>query len=109
MAIEDVGPVDVVLLSHDHHADNLDDLGRTLLRTAQTVVTTRSGARRIGAPDARGLAAGEATTLTAPGRPALTVTATPCRHGPPLSRPIAGPVVGFALDRGRPGRARPSG
>jgi L-ascorbate metabolism protein UlaG (beta-lactamase superfamily) len=24
-------------------------------------------------------------------------TATPCRHGPPLSRPIAGDVIGFAL------------
>ena len=47
---EDVGPVDVVLLSHDHHADNLDDLGRALLPTAPTVVTTRSGARRLGSP-----------------------------------------------------------
>jgi L-ascorbate metabolism protein UlaG (beta-lactamase superfamily) len=25
------------------------------------------------------------------------VTATPCRHGPPLSRRIAGDVIGFAL------------
>ena len=25
------------------------------------------------------------------------MTATPCRHGPPLSRPIVGDVVGFAL------------
>ena len=25
------------------------------------------------------------------------MTATPCRHGPPLSRPIAGDVIGFAL------------
>jgi L-ascorbate metabolism protein UlaG (beta-lactamase superfamily) len=35
--------------------------------------------------------------LQAPGRPAIEVTATPCRHGPPLSRPLAGDVVGFAL------------
>ena len=26
-----VGPIDAVLLSHDHHADNLDDAGRALL------------------------------------------------------------------------------
>jgi L-ascorbate metabolism protein UlaG (beta-lactamase superfamily) len=26
------------------------------------------------------------------------VTATPARHGPPLSRPVAGQVVGFALE-----------
>ena len=32
-------------------------------------------------------------------RPArlIEITATPCRHGPPLSRPLAGEVVGFAL------------
>lgn len=28
----------------------------------------------------------------------IEVTATPCRHGPPLSRPVVGEVVGFALD-----------
>ena len=27
----------------------------------------------------------------------IEVTATPCRHGPPLSRPIVGDVIGFAL------------
>ncbi len=35
--------------------------------------------------------------LEAPGRPPIEVTATPCRHGPPLSRPIVGDVIGFAL------------
>lgn len=37
------------------------------------------------------------TTLPSPGKPDLTITATPCRHGPPLSRPIVGEVIGFAL------------
>jgi L-ascorbate metabolism protein UlaG (beta-lactamase superfamily) len=32
-----------------------------------------------------------------PGRTPIEVTATPCRHGPPLSHPIVGEVVGFAL------------
>ena len=31
------------------------------------------------------------------GDPPIEVTATPCRHGPPLSHPIVGDVVGFAL------------
>ena len=35
--------------------------------------------------------------LEAPGRPSIEITATPCRHGPPLSRPLAGDVIGFAL------------
>jgi len=96
---DDVFPVDLVLLSHDHHADNLDDSGRALLGQAPTVITTVPGARRLGSNNVRGLADWESTTVTAPGRPPLTITATPCRHGPRFSRPIAGKVVGFALHR----------
>jgi L-ascorbate metabolism protein UlaG (beta-lactamase superfamily) len=96
IAPADVGPLDAVLLSHDHHQDNLDDAGRALLPAAGAVVTTESGARRLGGR-ARGLAAWATTTLEAPGRPAIEITATPCRHGPPLSHPIVGDVIGFAL------------
>ena len=35
--------------------------------------------------------------LEHPGRPTIQVTATPCRHGPPGSRPIVGDVIGFSL------------
>lgn len=90
-------PLDLVLLSHDHHADNLDDAGRALLPGVGAVVTTPSGAKRLNATNTRGLVPWATTTVSAPGLPDLTVTATPCRHGPPLSRPIAGEVVGFAL------------
>ncbi|MDG9672503.1 MBL fold metallo-hydrolase [Micromonospora sp. DH14] len=96
LAVNDVEPVDAVLLTHNHHADNLDDAGRELVGRAPVVVTTRSGARRLGSR-ARGLRPWATTTLDAPDKPTLTVMATPCRHGPPLSRPIAGPVIGFAL------------
>jgi L-ascorbate metabolism protein UlaG (beta-lactamase superfamily) len=91
-----LGPVDAVLLTHDHHGDNLDDAGRKLLPSAGTVVTTVSGAARLGG-GARGLAPWSSTTLAGVERPAVEVTATPCRHGPPLTRPIVGDVVGFGL------------
>jgi L-ascorbate metabolism protein UlaG (beta-lactamase superfamily) len=103
IAAADLGEIDAVLLSHDHHEDNLDAAGRALLPRARRVVTTVPGAKRLaqgaaaGGPDLRGLAAWEQTTLEAPGRPAIEITATPCRHGPPLSHPIVGEVVGFAL------------
>ena len=91
-----LGRIDAVLLTHDHHADNLDTAGRALMATAPAVVTTQSGAGRLGAPS-QGLAAWQTTRLEAAGRPVVHVTATPCRHGPPLSRPIVGEVAGFAL------------
>ncbi|RSM68231.1 MBL fold metallo-hydrolase [Actinoplanes sp. ATCC 53533] len=91
-----LGRIDAVLLTHDHHGDNLDDAGRDLLPTAGTVITTVSGAARLGG-GTRGLAPWASTTLDGQGRPAIEVTATPCRHGPPLSRPIVGDVIGFAL------------
>jgi L-ascorbate metabolism protein UlaG (beta-lactamase superfamily) len=93
---DDLGEIDAVLLSHDHHDDNLDAAGRALLPGAGTVITTEAGARRLGG-NAQGLAPWGTTELSAEGKPPIEVTATPCRHGPPLSRPLVGDVVGFAL------------
>ncbi len=60
------------------------------------MVTTVSGARRLGG-GARGLEPWAATRLEAPGRHEIEITATPCRHGPPLSHALVGDVIGFAL------------
>jgi L-ascorbate metabolism protein UlaG (beta-lactamase superfamily) len=96
IAAADLGRIDAVLLSHDHHDDNLDPAGRELLPTAEVVVTTAPGAKRLGG-NARGLRPWETTRLERPGLPTIEVTATPCRHGPPLSHPLVGAVIGFAL------------
>ena len=96
LAADELPPVDAVLLSHDQHDDNLDEAGRALLPSAGAIVTTASGARRLGG-SARGLEPWGTTTLEAPGRTAIEITATPCRHGPPLFHPIVGDVIGFAL------------
>jgi L-ascorbate metabolism protein UlaG (beta-lactamase superfamily) len=97
LTADEVGPVDAVLLSHDQHEDNLDRTGRAFLPLADRVITTEPGARRLGGA-ATGLAPWAHTGLEGEGRPTLRVTATPCRHGPPLSRPIVGHVVGFVLE-----------
>jgi L-ascorbate metabolism protein UlaG (beta-lactamase superfamily) len=96
IAPDALGRIDAVLLTHDHHDDNLDPAGRALLPRAGRVVTTAPGAKRLGG-GATGLEDWQSTRLEAPGRPTIEVTATPCRHGPPGFRPIVGTVIGFAL------------
>jgi L-ascorbate metabolism protein UlaG (beta-lactamase superfamily) len=54
IAAADLPPIDAVLLTHDHHGDNLDPAGRALLPSAGAVITTASGAKRLGG-DAQGL------------------------------------------------------
>ncbi|MER7889221.1 MBL fold metallo-hydrolase [Micromonospora sp. NPDC094482] len=93
----DLPPIDAVLLTHDQHGDNLDAAGRALLPAAGVVLTTPSAAGRLGG-NAVGLAAWQTATVGS-GDQRIVVTATPARHGPPLSRAITGEVTGFALHR----------
>lgn len=97
IAADALGPIDAILLTHDHHADNLDDAGRSLLPQARTVLTTQSGAGRLGG-SVQGMGDWDVTRLERAGYPAISVTATPCRHGPAGSRPVVGDVIGFALE-----------
>jgi L-ascorbate metabolism protein UlaG (beta-lactamase superfamily) len=91
-----IGEVDAVLLSHDQHSDNLDNSGRDFLAKAQRVLTTEAGAKRLGAPT-EGFAPWATTELKSKDGRALTVTATPARHGPAGIEPLSGDVIGFVL------------
>lgn len=75
---ETLGAVDVVLVSHDQHPDNLDDAGRDLALRAPVLLTTPTSAARLGAP-ARGM---PTWTRWTSDDGALAVTALPARHGP---------------------------
>ena len=85
-----LGAIDAVLLSHDHHFDNLDTAGRAVLGHARAVYTTVVGAGRLGAA-ATGLAPWDDVALS----PTVMLTATPARHGPDGGD--RGPVIGFLL------------
>lgn len=95
LAEDAIGEIDAVLLSHDQHADNLDDSGKHFLPKAKRVLTTEVGAKRLGG-HAEGLAPWASTELSKNGR-SLTVTATPARHGPAGIESLAGDVIGFVL------------
>jgi L-ascorbate metabolism protein UlaG (beta-lactamase superfamily) len=91
---EDVGRVDLVLLSHDQHPDNLDASGRALLGEAGRVLSTPAAAARIAGVE--GLAPWASVEVPTPSGP-LVVTAVPARHGPPGAEAFSGPVTGFVL------------
>ncbi|GAA1936613.1 MBL fold metallo-hydrolase [Kitasatospora viridis] len=91
-----LGRIDAVLLSHDEHPDNLDTAGRAYLTEVSTVLTTPSGAGRLGG-SARGLAPWQSVTLPRPDGGTVTVTATPAQHGPEGCEPLTGEVIGFVL------------
>jgi L-ascorbate metabolism protein UlaG (beta-lactamase superfamily) len=92
---DQIGKLDVALVSHDHHFDNLDRAGRELLKDVERVITTCAGAERLG-HGAVGLQPWEGYELPARDGVTLRVIATPARHGP--QNGDRGPVIGFVLD-----------
>ena len=98
IAPDSLGAIDAVLLSHDHHFDNLDHAGRELLPRAREVLTTQAGAERLGG-NAVGLATWASVNISTPGGSAIRVTGTPARHGP--ADGDRGPVTGFLLTDAR--------
>ncbi|TDW15367.1 MBL fold metallo-hydrolase [Kribbella kalugense] len=91
----ELGPIDVVLVSHDEHKDNLDDAGRALLPSMPTVLSTPGAATRIAG--VRGLESWESIDLPRPDGGVITVTAVPALHGPEGAEKILGVVTGFVL------------
>ncbi len=92
----DLGKIDVILLSHDHHEDNLDRAGRALLPFAKHVITTSAGAKRLKG-NAVGLRTWQSTTVEAEDIK-IKITAAPAHHGTLGSHIIVGETTGFILE-----------
>jgi L-ascorbate metabolism protein UlaG (beta-lactamase superfamily) len=96
LALDALPPLDAILVSHHQHADNFDRGGSRLAAKSPLVLTTPRAAAHLKG-SAKGLKPFEAVELRVGQTPVL-VTATPARHGPPLSLPLVGPVIGFVLE-----------
>lgn len=91
IGLQNLPPIDAVLLSHEDHPDNLDELGRQLL-DGRRVLTTMDGAKKLAPrPGVRGLQPWETVTLSAGGKN-FKVTGTPCQHVP------GGECIGFIIE-----------
>jgi L-ascorbate metabolism protein UlaG (beta-lactamase superfamily) len=91
-----VGQIDVVLLSHDQHPDNLDRTGRDVLPGARQVLSTASAGERLG-DVVTVLPTWQSLDIETPDGGAITVTAVPAQHGPDGSEALVGEVTGFVL------------
>jgi L-ascorbate metabolism protein UlaG (beta-lactamase superfamily) len=89
----DLGTVDLVLLSHHKHEDNLDYEGLELLATGVRTYSTSAAAIDLFGGDVVGLDPWETDAFGD-----VIVTAVPALHGPPGSERRLGTVTGFVLE-----------
>lgn len=115
VAAAELGRVDVVLASHHHHEDNLDEAGRAFSLGLPLVVTTSAGARELaalcdaghGTATVIGLDEGESIALDHAdlvgsavadhASAGARVIAVAAQHGPVEVADQLGPVIGFLL------------
>ncbi|KAJ5370294.1 uncharacterized protein N7496_006386 [Penicillium cataractarum] len=81
LKLDQLPVIDAVLLSHEDHFDNLDDLGRQLLN-GRSVFTTADGAKNLAPrPTVHGMKPWEKINITIAGKK-FEVIATPTQHVP---------------------------
>ena len=91
-----IGHIDIILLSHDQHYDNLDNAGRMFLPTIDKTYTTVPAAGRLKG-NTIGLTIWETVNIVTPDGSKVSITATPARHGPAGSEKLQGEVIGFLI------------
>jgi L-ascorbate metabolism protein UlaG (beta-lactamase superfamily) len=96
---DQLGRIDVVLLSHEQHGDNLDHAGRELLSSVPRVLTTPAGASVLGGA-AEGLSDWQSVKVEGAEGGVVTVTGVPAQHGPDGTQEVTGTVTGFIITTG---------
>jgi len=102
LEIDDLPPLDFVLLSH-FHGDHFDQVVQERLPRSVPVLTTRQSAlqlRELGFEGAVGLDTWDTVTLTK-GSSTLRLTACPGQHGPGLADFALPDVMGSVIEFGR--------
>lgn len=97
LKVDEIGEIDLVLLSHHQHQDNFDKTGREFTKHVPLVITTKKGAKKLA--NAIGLDPWQSHSISTEKIPGLKITATPAMHHPKwLPQFFAGKVVGFIIE-----------
>jgi len=91
LQLNELPPIDAVLLSHEDHLDNLDPEGRKLLDGRKVFTTVEGSSELQPRPGVVGLRPWETVTSRIGGKE-FRITGTPCKHFP------VGEVTGFVLE-----------
>lgn len=99
LSIDEIGMVDLVLLSHDHHSDNLDKNGKKFIKTVPIVLSTKDAVRRLKNENTIGLENWEEYKINDARVKGLKITAIPAQHTniKRLDR-VMGNVLGFTIE-----------
>ena len=107
MEIDDLPPIDLVLLSH-YHGDHFDQVAQERLDRGIPIVTTPQAQRQLaelGFTHALGLDTWDAVSVTSGGR-SLRITSCPGRHGPGVTDLVLPDVMGSVLEWGDAAQSR---
>ena len=98
--VEQIGRIDIALVSHAQHLDNLDNEGRRLLgKVGMTLTTPASAAMNLPGKNVKGLKPWESTVVSNASGEKLKITAMPAIHtSNPALRETIGEVTGFMLE-----------
>ncbi|WP_084267166.1 MBL fold metallo-hydrolase [Azohydromonas lata] len=104
MDVEQLPPLDAVLLSH-YHGDHFDEVAERRLDKLLPVISTPHAVRQLaerGSRSLHGLATWQAIELEK-GAARLRITAMPARHGPPVVHAALPPTMGSLVELLAPG------
>ena len=80
ISADNIGPIDLVLLSHHQHQDNFDNAGKAFTKQVPLVISTTKAVKKLS--NAVGLEPWQTHELVNDRVPGLRITATPARHHP---------------------------
>jgi L-ascorbate metabolism protein UlaG (beta-lactamase superfamily) len=103
-AIDELPPLDLILLSH-HHGNHFDDRAAAELRKSLPIITTSHAAEKL---DEQGFGAVISLetwedVIVERGDATVRVTAMPAKHAPEAVAPLIPPVIGTMLEFERGG------